>query len=327
MELKIPQRTAEKLDGPLFEGGRHALIIQIAMPMVGDGIPESEIFSIIRQKMPPDKTDKEIHDVIRWCQYKNPTPTQYNMPATTYQPKPVDHLTPDQARHNVTKFLNGYSAEESAIIRRSPVPIPEWEDGARVLFEHLYTATDHLNLVCQFTQPDGKPDKASPKGGGKTQSRDEWIAFFKEKGTPASNAGCWVRPNPVKAAGGTGASGSIQDCDVASCRFLLVESDCIPLADQLAMLSKLRLPIAAIISSGGASYHAWIDIKAEDHPAFSLAAERLFGILSKFGIDRANKNPSRLARLPGAARIIGGSSGGQQRLVYLNPNAESKAIL
>jgi hypothetical protein len=44
-------------------------------------------------------------------------------------------------------------------------------------------------------------------------------------------------------------------------------------------------------------------------------------------VDTKNKNPARLSRLPGVVRQIGANGDGRQRLFYLNPQPEQKAIL
>ncbi len=54
---------------------------------------------------------------------------------------------------------------------------------------------------------------------------------------------------------------------------------------------------------------------------YSETAKRVLGALQPFGIDQANKNPSRLSRLPGALRLLGASGEGYQRLLWLNPRA------
>ena len=42
-------------------------------------------------------------------------------------------------------------------------------------------------------------------------------------------AGTWVRPNPVAAKTGSGKGGAVMDKDIAAPRFVLLESDTLPL--------------------------------------------------------------------------------------------------
>lgn len=325
MTLKLPRATAEALDTPLYEGNRHQLILQVTLSLVGEQWPDNEIFHLIRNWMPSDKTDKEIWDAIRGAHSKNPTPSKSRYMTDTHYAKPAPP-TKDQAIFLAQKFIGSRQITEDRLKQASKVPIPDdLTKHATAAFLTLYEPSENINIVCQFTQPERKPNKANPQGAGKTLGRDEWITWF-EKEVPRSQAGAWMRPNPVTAQG-SGRGGAIQDKDVTACRFLLVESDFLDLKDQLGLLSKLRLPIAAIISSGGSSYHAWVKLDAKNHEEYSTQAERVLKILERFGIDQANKNPSRLARLPGVYRVIGASEGGEQKLIYLNPNPKSEPIL
>jgi hypothetical protein len=118
------------------------------------------------------------------------------------------------------------------------------------------------------------------------------------------------------------------DKDIKIPRFVLLESDSLPLQYQLTALAVFRLPIAAILTSGGASYHAWVKVDCESNEEFDGVAERILKAVEPFGFDAANKNPSRLSRLPGVMRgIRHGEGDGRQRLVYLNPEPKWQSIL
>jgi hypothetical protein len=121
---------------------------------------------------------------------------------------------------------------------------------------------------------------------------------------------------------GSGHGGAVTNADTTSHRFLLVESDSISIADQMALFAELKLPIAAIISSGGKSRHAWLRIDAADAEEYDLKATRILAALGQLGFDKANKNSSRLSRLPTARRIIGATDGGIQDLLFLDPDAK-----
>lgn len=326
MGYELPRATAEALEAPLYEGNRHATIVRVVIPLIADGIPKGEIFHLVRSKMPPDKSDKEIWSAIYWAEKQNFTPTSRKGMTLEYTPKPQPP-TKEQAKYLAKQFSGERKITEDAIRGKSPIPIPEeLAEQTPLAFTHLYKPEERVNIVCKFTQPPDKPNKANPQGCGKILTITEWLKFFQEKGVPKSQAGAWIRPNPVKEHG-TGSGGSIQDRDVTAYRFLLVESDLLDMPLQLGVLGKLKLPIAAIISSGGSSYHAWVKLDAESDDAFSYQAGRILSILMRFGIDQANKNPSRLARLPGVYRTIGASDGGEQKLIYLNPQPSAASIL
>ena len=195
-----------------------------------------------------------------------------------------------------------------------------------MLFAALYDKDDFLNVVTDFTierQKDGN-EKANPKGAGKTLLRDDWMRSIRDHGVPQSEAGAWIRPNPVKQHG-TGKSGAPCDADVTSYRFCLLESDDLPLDLQLSLWARLPLPIAAIIDSGGRSAHAWVMLNCSSCrriPSKSISHLHVVGSIWRL---QSNKNPSRLSRLPGAQREIGKREDGAQRLLYLNPEPTRSA--
>jgi hypothetical protein len=187
--------------------------------------------------------------------------------------------------------------------------------------ECLYSASDCLNIVCDHII--NLRGKANPQGCGKSLPACEWCKWFAEKGVPRMKAGAWMRPNPVKETG-SGANGAVTDADVVAPRFLLLESDCLPLA-----CSSRRSPVSVCrgSTSGSLSYHAWIFLNCHDQEEYTASAARILGAVARFGFDAANRNPSRLSRLPGALREVRTQGDGKQRLVYLNPEPKWRAIL
>lgn len=320
----VPQKTRDELAASHPEGTRHAAMIKIAMALLGNNFSEAAVFAELRSKFPAEKTNKEIQDVISWCADKNPTPSGFGMPANrpaiqhprskpSVAPKAVEK--PKESHELVAWWLNGRESSVEEFRQQSPVTLNGHD--AALSFLHLYDEKDHVNIVCQFTLND--KGKANPSGGGKILSRQQWLDWFNEKGTPQREAGAWIRMNPCLPMG-TGKNGSIKDSDITSLRYLLVESDTLPVAQQLAFYSKLRLPIAALISSGAKSVHAWVRVDAKTPEEYDATALRVFTALEPFGFDQSNKNPSRLSRLPGSTRTIGAVDGGVQRLLYLNPS-------
>ena len=221
------------------------------------------------------------------------------------------------------RFLKSFRCGEADLQDASPVVL-EGEarfDGA-VLVRALYAPGERVNFVTAFAEHREKSGeiKARPVGRGITLERDALAARFEQRGSDTSKAGGWLRMNPVDGRG-------IGDANVTSCRFALLESDTLPMDLQLALFAKLPLPIAAILSSGGRSVHAWVKLDARDAAEYGAVVARLFDILAKFGVDGKNRNPSRLSRLPGATRVIGQAGDGVQRLLYLNPQPAERSIL
>lgn len=318
----LSPRTAQKLSEDHPVGSRHAAILEIALDMVGNGWSESAIFAKIRNAFPAEKTDKEITDAIRGAIAKNPTPSTPGasgaavpFPRTEAPKLAVATKTPGDM---AAWWLGGFETTQERSTAASPIQIPPGEQlTSALLFTRLYGEAERINIVTKHTI--NEKGKANPQGSGKSMLRDEWVAYFGEKGVPRSSAGAWMRPNPTTETG-SGKEGAVTDADITAFRFLLIESDVLPLETQLALYAKWKLPIAAVIHSGGDSAHAWVRVDAETKEAYNAVAKRLSDTLHPFGFDRANKNPSRLSRLPGAKREIGASGDGMQRLLWLNPD-------
>ena len=221
------------------------------------------------------------------------------------------------------RFLGGFRCTELDLTEASPVRLEgEWKYDGAVIVGALYQPGEQINFVTDFEptpERNGK-SKARPKGCGLTIERDQLVARFTENGTESSEAGGWLRMNPLDGQG-------IADANVTAFRFALLESDTLPLDLQLSLFARLPLPVAAILSSGGCSYHAWVRVDARDADDYRRTVSRLLGLVARFGVDGKNKNPSRLSRLPGAKRVIGAAGDGIQRLLYLNPQPEQRRIL
>ena len=111
-------------------------------------------------------------------------------------------------------------------------------------------------------------------------------------------AGAWIRVNPLDGKG-------IKDENVTDYRYVLVESDSLPIEQQNALMHDLELPIVTLVHTGGKSLHAICRIDAgKNREEYRKRVQYLFDVCEKNGlrIDRACKNPSRLTRLPGFQR-------------------------
>lgn len=128
-----------------------------------------------------------------------------------------------------------------------------------------------------------------------------------------SEAGAWIRFNPVDGDG-------VRNDNITKFRYALVESDEQSIADQDAIIRKLELPVACLVHSGGKSLHAIVRVDAEDYAEYRKRVEFLYDFLEKNGaaVDKQNRNPSRLSRLPGATR-----NGNRQYLVATNIGRKS----
>lgn len=326
-EPYIPAKTLEKLNGSHPEGTRHKAKIDIAIPLIGNGMAPDAVAAQLKAQF-PNASEKEINGVVQYAVRINPAPSVPTGNGTPHRPTWTPKKTSEQKpklspQAAVKRFLGDASRTVASWEEQSPVPIPSPAEHASALMEALYGSLEHVNIVVAYgLKEDGK---CFPKGGGKTLTRTQWQAWNKEKGVPQSKAGAWMRFNPVSEVG-SGADGAPTDADVKAYRFMLIEHDSMALPTQLAFIAKLNLPIAALLLSGGDSVHAWVRLDAETREHYDSLVVRILTMLAPFGYDQANKNPSRLSRLVGATREIGASGDGIQRLIYLNPKAKGKDI-
>lgn len=318
----IPRATAEKLATDFPLGTRHQAKIDIAVPLIANGMAPAAVALQLRSKF-PNASEREIDNVIDWVVSKNPTPSGRGNGNGSYRsngygtlpsaPKPPSRTPDEQMRW----WLNGLTVTQDQFTASSTIQIPEEpSEAAALAIASLYSESERLNVVTEYTLND--KGKANPKGAGETKSKQEWIDDFILYGVPCSDAGAWFRMNPVRQEP-TGENGGWVDADITAPRYMLVEFDKTPIECQMAFFSKVKLPIAAALMSGGKSVHAWVKLDAPDTDRYRELTREITEALKPFGADGANKNPSRLSRLPGAERKIQAFGDGIQRLLYLNP--------
>lgn len=110
-------------------------------------------------------------------------------------------------------------------------------------------------------------------------------------------AGAWVRFNPLDGK-------DVKNENVVDFRHALVESDVLDIETQLAIMKEIELPISTLVYSGGKSIHATVKIDANNLEEYKKRVDYLYTVCDKNGlrVDKQNKNPSRLSRLPGVTR-------------------------
>lgn len=198
----------------------------------------------------------------------------------------------------------------------------EWDPVQDLItyLELLFEPSDKVAFVTNDAWQT-KDGKWVPSKGHYDRTAAELIKSLKKHPTDISatigdwkkEAGAWIRFNPVD---GTG----VKNENVTAFRFALVESDTLPIAEQDAMYRKLELPIAALVHSGGKSLHAIVRVDAKDAEEYRQRVDFLYDFLEKNGlaVDRQNRNPSRLSRMPGVTR-----NGNRQYLAGTNIGRKS----
>ena len=194
---------------------------------------------------------------------------------------------------------------------------------AEQLAHYIETLFDEEDIVGYVTGDvwQDKDGKWSPGRGVFDRTAKELIASIKKHtddlgatvGDWKPEVGAWIRFNPVDGKG-------VKNENVTSFRYALVESDTMSISDQDAMYRKLELPIVFLVHSGGKSLHAIVRVDANDINEYGQRVSFLYDFLEKNGVkvDKQNRNPSRLSRMPGITR-----NGNRQYIVAENIGRKS----
>lgn len=205
----------------------------------------------------------------------------------------------------------------------TPYISSQTEPATSQLLTYLETLFDKDDFVGYVTTDVWQDNEGRwlPKKGVYNRTAGDLIASLKKHpddlgatiGDWKKDCGAWIRFNPVDGEG-------VKNDNITKFKYALVESDSMPIADQDAMYRKLELPIACLVHSGGKSLHAIVKVDAEDYNEYRKRVEFLYDFLEKNGVvvDKQNRNPSRLSRMPGATR-----NGNPQYLVATNIGRKS----
>lgn len=183
-----------------------------------------------------------------------------------------------------------------------------WEPAKEVTtyLEALFDPGDIIGYVNDgYLKKDGDHEKWLPKAGVYTKTAGEIIDSIRRysgdigavMGDPNQQSGAWIRFNPLDGLG-------VKNDNVVDFRYALVESDNMDIAKQNEIIRELELPVVALTYSGSKSLHAIVKVDAVNYPQYQERVDYLYKIVEKNGlrIDKQNKNPSRLTRLPGFIR-------------------------
>ena len=188
----------------------------------------------------------------------------------------------------------------------SEAPVKEWKPTEDLItyLQLLFEPSDYVAYVTNdvYQTEDGK---YVPSKGVYTRTAEDLITSLRKHpndiawtvGDWKEAAGAWIRFNPVDGKG-------VKNENVTAYRYALVESDTLDIQEQDALYRKLELPIAALVYSGGKSLHAIVHVDAADEDEYYSRVNFLYDYLADKGIDidRQNRNPSRLSRMPGVTR-------------------------
>ena len=186
--------------------------------------------------------------------------------------------------------------------------------------EALFEPNDKVGYVTNDVWQDSE-GKWMPSKGVFDRTAEELITSLKKHpddlgatiGDWKEEFGAWIRFNPVDGHG-------VKNENITRFKYALVESDDMPVSEQDAIYRKLELPIAALTHSAGKSLHAIVRVDAKDYEEYRKRVDFLYDFLEKNGlkVDKQNRNPSRLSRMPGVTR-----NGKQQTLLATNIGRKS----
>ena len=190
-------------------------------------------------------------------------------------------------------------------IESREVKPPRNFDPVKELTTYLETLFDSTEIVGFVTKTWEKDGKFLPTKGDYTRTAGSLIEeLSKCKGDIGAvigdyneKAGAWIRFNPLDGKG-------VMNDNVTDFRYALVESDEMEIDTQNAIIRQMELPVAALVYSGGKSLHAIVKIEATDIKEYRKRVDFLYSVCKDNGliIDTANRNPSRLSRMPGIIR-------------------------
>lgn len=191
-----------------------------------------------------------------------------------------------------------------------------WDPAQQLItyLETLFEADEHVGYVSESYH--AKNGRYLPSMGFWDRTAGQLIESLRRNpdditdtiGTYNTEAGAWIRFNPLDGQG-------CKNANVTDYRYTLVESDSTDIEKQNEILRQLEIPVACLVYSGKKSLHAIVRIDAINYDEYRKRVDFLYSVCEKNGlsVDRQNKNPSRLSRLPGAIR-----DGHKQYLVDTN---------
>ena len=217
------------------------------------------------------------------------------------------------------------SIVDEGFIEREEIPPPptDWNPRKQLLdyINALFQPDDIVAYCTQSIKKEGEDNKYVPANSGvfvRTASNicedlNKYDDITYAIGDYKKAAGAWIRINPFDGKG-------VLNTNVTDFRYTLVECDELALDKQYSLIKQMKLPVAALVHSGGKSLHAVVKVNALDKDDYAKKVQFLYQVCEKSGlkIDTKNKNPSRLSRMPGIER-----NGKKQYIIATNIGCES----
>lgn len=204
------------------------------------------------------------------------------------------------------KYSPVISWDGSEVAEKPKFSEPAKWNPTKDLIKYLEALFDPSDTIGYTMRSDlNKKGKYIPSGKGSYTNKAGQLIDLLRDGEPVEKvfgsynkeAGAWIRINPLNGEG-------VDDKNVVEFNNLLIESDNLDLNEQIEILEKIKIPIKAMVYSGGKSIHAIVPVNAASATEYRFQFNFIRNILHNAGmeIDKANINPSRLSRLPGVVR-------------------------
>lgn len=291
-------------------GGCHTYLLTVANFGIRAGFKPETIFAHIRQNIPPGKRrvpDREISDAI------NKALSNQGNGSFTPNPRPQPIVNDGKAALKSIIGQGKYS-DDADLWEASPIRLyDEPQRDAELVLSTVYEPDDLVWIGERY---------ANGIMGKTIRPAREWVDHFKAGGGTAPH----IIVNPldgIRRKTKAGDKDTLRgDPNVIRFKYCLVEFDNLSREDQIRFWSAAKLPIVALIDSGGKSVHGWLDAqKLADIGTFEVWQSeikcRLYDrLLAPIGVDKACSNPGRLSRFPGHFRE---EKGKWQRLLWLSP--------
>jgi hypothetical protein len=310
-------RYHEKLQtAPAPGTGRncHASILSMANYGVLAGLSGDQIHFDIRQAIPQGHrriSDREITDAI------NKALSDHK--GGTFNPRPRPEPVVQDGKATLQRIINqGKISHEADLWESSPIRLLDDPKGDPALFlSTLFEPTDFVWIG----------DRVQPGILGDTiRTAEAWSNHFKNSGKTAPH----IILNPLTGTPTMKKTGDGEtfrgDGNVSAFKYCLVEFDTLDRGDQIRFWSAVKLPVIALIDSGGKSIHAWLDVQkltqvtTSEEWATEIKGRLYDRILTPLGVDGACSNPARLSRLPGHCRE---EKNKYQRILWLSKEGQN----
>jgi|LakMenEpi03Aug12_release.lakeMendotaPanAssembly.Ray.scaffolds.fasta_scaffold17317_3 RecA-family ATPase len=283
-----------KIPGAVSGQGGHAATYNVARVLAHDfALDESEALDIFQRwnaTCAPPWSEKDLRYKLNQALQKPHSLERGNKLTESGGGRKIS--PPNASNVSATgKFVYRAGAEIPA-----KVELPDGREQTKKFLQSTFLAGETI-CIC-FQSIEGADGKFRPGSNGTFQKLEWWLEKIDEGiVNEKSDAGRWIRINPYKEGARDGS-----DANVESFRHVLVEFDSLPETQQIEILHQSKLPISAIVSSGGKSVHAWVRVDAPDKRVWEARRDAIYEYLSDYKPDPANKNLGRYSRLAGCAR-------------------------